>query len=121
MRSFYMDLPEELADAARVEGATEFQVFRRIMLPLSTPGGCGPGGAGVLPDVEQLPALPLVYLQGSENQMLASGPLPVRGGSDGRVRVMAAAASLIMTVPVIILFLIFQKYFIRGLTAGAFK
>src|SRR5215208_4775590 len=38
MRSFYMDLPEELADAARVEGATEFQVFRRIMLPLSTPG-----------------------------------------------------------------------------------
>src|SRR3712207_8508757 len=38
MRSFYMDLPEELADAARVDGATEFQVFRSIMLPLSGPG-----------------------------------------------------------------------------------
>src|SRR5918998_3286859 len=49
MRSFYMDLPEELADAARVEGATEFQVFRRIMLPLSMPGVAVVGGRGVLP------------------------------------------------------------------------
>src|SRR5919107_3456428 len=47
MRSFYMDLPEELADAARVEGATEFQVFRRIMLPLSTPGVAGLAGVVV--------------------------------------------------------------------------
>ena len=38
MRSLYMDLPEELADAARVDGATEFQVFRSIMLQLSGPG-----------------------------------------------------------------------------------
>src|SRR5919107_220192 len=47
MRSFYMDLPEELADAARVEGATEFQVFRRIMLPLSMPGVAVLGGVVV--------------------------------------------------------------------------
>src|ERR687889_696720 len=49
MRSFYMDLPEELADAARVEGATEFQVFRRIMLPLSTPGVAVFAGVGFFP------------------------------------------------------------------------
>src|SRR5215207_5316680 len=83
MRSFYMDLPEELADAARVEGANEFQVFSRIMLPLSMPG------VAVLAVLVFFQTwnnflLPLVYLQGSENQML--GPLPVRGWSDGRVR-----------------------------------
>jgi ABC-type glycerol-3-phosphate transport system permease component len=119
MRSFYMDLPEELADAARVEGATEFQVFRRIMLPLSMPG------VAVLAVLVFFQTwnnflLPLVYLQGSENQMLASGLYLFAGGRTGEYE-LAAAGSLIMTVPVVILFLIFQKYFIRGLTAGAFK
>ena len=119
MRSFYMDLPEELADAARVEGATEFQVFRRIMLPLSTPG------VAVLAVLVFFQTwnnflLPLVYLQGSENQMLASGLYLFAGGRTGEYE-LAAAGSLIMTVPVVILFLIVQKYFIRGLTAGAFK
>jgi ABC-type glycerol-3-phosphate transport system permease component len=119
MRSFYMDLPEELADAARVEGATEFQVFRRIMLPLSAPG------VAVLAVLVFFQTwnnflLPLVYLQGSENQMLASGLYLFAGGRTGEYE-LAAAASLIMTVPVVVLFLIFQKYFIRGLTAGAFK
>ena len=64
--------------------------------------------------------LPLVYLQGSENQMLASGLYLFAGGRTGEYE-LAAAGSLIMTVPVVIFFLIFQKYFIRGLTAGAFK
>jgi raffinose/stachyose/melibiose transport system permease protein len=119
MRSFYMDLPEELADAARVEGATEFQVFRRIMLPLSMPG------VAVLAVLVFFQTwnnflLPLVYLQGSENQMLASGLYLFAGGRTGEYE-LAAAGSLIMTVPVVILFLIFQKFFIRGLTSGAFK
>jgi raffinose/stachyose/melibiose transport system permease protein len=115
MRSFYMDLPEELADAARVEGASEFQVFSRIMLPLSTPG------VAVLAVLVFFQTwnnflLPLVYLQGSENQMLASGLYLFAGGRTGEYE-LAAAASLIMTVPVVI----FQKDFIRGLTAGALK
>ena len=119
MRSFYMDLPEELADAARVEGANEFQVFRRIMLPLSAPG------VAVLAVLVFFQTwnnflLPLVYLQGSENQMLASGLYLFAGGRTGEYE-LAAAASLIMVAPVVILFLIFQRYFIRGLTAGAFK
>src|SRR5918997_4045228 len=119
MRSFYMDLPEELADAARVEGANEFQVFSRVMLPLSTPG------VAVLAVLVFFQTwnnflLPLVYLQGSENQMLASGLYLFAGGRTGEYE-LAAAASLIMVTPVVILFLIFQRYFIRGLTAGAFK
>ena len=119
MRSFYMDLPEELADAARVEGANEFQVFRRIMLPLSAPG------VAVLAVLVFFQTwnnflLPLVYLQGSENQMLASGLYLFAGGRTGEYE-LGAAGSLIMVVPVVILFLIFQRLFIRGLTAGAFK
>jgi ABC-type glycerol-3-phosphate transport system permease component len=119
MRSFYMDLPEELADAARVDGASEFQVFRRIMLPLSAPG------VAVLAVLVFFQTwnnflLALLYLPGSENQMLATGLYLFASGRTQDTE-LAAAGSLIMVLPVVIFFLIFQRQFIRGLTAGAFK
>jgi ABC-type glycerol-3-phosphate transport system permease component len=63
--------------------------------------------------------LPLVYLQGSENQMFASGLYLFACGRTGEHE-LAAPGSLMMTVPVVVFFLIFQRHFIRGLTAGAF-
>ncbi len=119
MRSFYMDLPEDLADAARVDGANEFQVFWRIMLPLS-----GPGVAvlAVLVFFQTwntfLPAL--LYLPGAENQVLATGLYLFASGRTQEYELIAAG-SLMMVVPVVVFFLIFQRQFIRGLTAGAFK
>ena len=119
MRSFYMDLPEDLADAGRVDGAGEFQVFWRIMLPLSLPG------VAVLAVLVFFMTwnnfvLALVYLQGSENQMLASGLYLFAGGRSAEYELLAAG-SLIMTIPVLIVFLIFQRFFVRGLTSGALK
>jgi ABC-type glycerol-3-phosphate transport system permease component len=119
MRSFYMDLPEELADAARVDGASEFQVFRRIMLPLS-----GPGVAvlAVLVFFQTWNAFiqPLLYLPGTENQVLATGLYLFASGRTQEYELIAAG-SLIMVVPVVVFFLIFQRLFVRGLTAGALK
>jgi ABC-type glycerol-3-phosphate transport system permease component len=119
MRSFYMDLPEELADAARVDGASEFSVFWRVMLPLSAPG------VAVLTVLVFFQTwnnfiLALLYLPGSENQMLATGLYLFASGRTQDTE-LAAAGSLIMVVPVVIFFLIFQRFFIKGLTAGAFK
>jgi ABC-type glycerol-3-phosphate transport system permease component len=119
MRSFYMDLPEELADAARVEGCTEWQVFRYVMLPLS-----GPGVAvlAVLVFFQTWNAFvqPLLYLPGAENQVLATGLYLFASGRTQEYEYIAAG-SLIMVVPVVIFFLIFQRLFVRGLTAGALK
>lgn len=119
MRSFYMDLPEELADAARVDGANEFQVFWRVMLPLS-----GPGVAvlAVLVFFQTWNAFiqPLLYLPGSENQVLATGLYLFASGRTQEYELIAAG-SLIMVVPVVVFFLIFQRLFVRGLTAGALK
>jgi raffinose/stachyose/melibiose transport system permease protein len=119
MRSFYMDLPEELADAARVDGCNEFQIFRSVMLPLSAPG------VAVLAVLVFFQTwnnfvLALVYLQGSNDQMLATGIYLFAAGRSAEYELLAAA-SLIMTVPVLIFFLIFQRFFIKGLTAGALK
>ena len=119
MRSFYMDLPEELADAARVDGASEWQVFWRIMLPLS-----GPGVAvlTVLVFFQTWNAFfqPLVYLPGAENRVLATGLYFFASGRTTEYE-LTAAGSLIMVVPVVVVFLAFQRLFVRGLTAGALK
>ncbi len=119
MRAFYMDLPEELADAARVDGANEFQVFSRIMLPLSGPG-VAVLAVLVFFQTWNVFILPLLYLPGSENQMLSTGLYLFASGRTSETE-LAAAGSLMMVVPVVVFFLIFQRQFIRGLTAGAFK
>ena len=119
MRSFYMDLPEELADAARVDGATEFQVFRSIMLPLSGPG-VAVLAVLVFFQTWNVFAVPLLFLPGSENQVLATGLYLFASGRTQEYEYIAAG-SLIMVVPVVVFFLIFQRLFVRGLTAGALK
>jgi ABC-type glycerol-3-phosphate transport system permease component len=119
MRSFFLDLPEDLADAARVDGCGELGVFWRVMLPLSTPG------VAVLSVLTFFQTwnvfiLPLLYMPGSENQTLATGLYLFASGRTSETE-LAAAGSLIMVLPVVIFFLIFQRQFVRGLTAGAFK
>jgi raffinose/stachyose/melibiose transport system permease protein len=119
MRAFFMDLPEELADSARVDGCGEWDVFRRIMAPLALPG------AGALAVLTFLSAwnsflLPLIYLQGEENRTLATGLLLFAGGRTRELE-LTAAGTLIMLAPVILFFLLFQRQFVQGLTAGAVK
>jgi ABC-type glycerol-3-phosphate transport system permease component len=119
MRAFFYDLPQELADAGRVDGASELGVFRHVMLPLATPG------ASVLAVLAFFQAwnvfiLPLLYLPGEQNRTLATGIFLFTSGRTQEVN-LAAAGTLIMTVPVVLLFLLFQRQFVRGLTVGAVK
>jgi ABC-type glycerol-3-phosphate transport system permease component len=119
MRAFFADMPEDLSDAARVDGCGEWDVFRRIMAPLALPG------MSALAILTFLSAwntflLPLLYLQGEENRTLATGLLLFTGGRTQEIE-LTAAATLIMIAPVIVFFLLFQRHFIQGLTAGAVK
>jgi ABC-type glycerol-3-phosphate transport system permease component len=119
MRSFYMDLPEELADAARVDGASEFEVFWRIMLPLSGPG-VAVLSVLVFFQTWNVFIVPLLYLPGAENRVLAIGLYLFASGRTQEYE-LTAAGSLIMVLPVVLFFLVFQRLFVRGLTAGAIK
>jgi ABC-type glycerol-3-phosphate transport system permease component len=119
MRSFFVDLPNELGEAARIDGSSELSVFLRIMLPLSWPG------VSILVVFVFFQSwntflLPLLYLPGAQNQTLATG---VYEFSTGRTRETAllAAGALIMVVPVLLVFLLFQRRVVRGLLAGAVK
>jgi raffinose/stachyose/melibiose transport system permease protein len=119
MRSFYQDLPNELAEAARVDGASEFQVFRKVMLPLSLPGVSVLALLVFYQSWNQF-LMPLLFLSGEENRPLATGLYNFAAGRTGEYYLMAAG-SLIMIVPVVIVFLIFQRQFVRGIASGALK
>lgn len=119
MRAFFKDLPAELDDAARIDGANEFQIFWQIMLPLARPGLLTVALLEFLWSWNDL-LLPLVFLVSDELRTLPVGMLFFQGRFTIDYGLMSAGV-LIISLPVTILFLIFQKDFVRGLASGALK
>jgi raffinose/stachyose/melibiose transport system permease protein len=119
MRAFFQDLPNDLAEAARVDGASEWQVFRRVMLPLSAPGISVLAVLVFFQSWNQF-LLPFLYLPGEENRVLASGLYFFATGRTQDFQLIASG-SLIMVVPVLLIYILFQRQFVRGVTAGALK
>jgi raffinose/stachyose/melibiose transport system permease protein len=119
MRAFFKDLPGELEDAARVDGANELQIFWQIMLPLARPGLMTVALLEFLWSWNDL-LLPLVFLVSDELRTLPVGMLFFQGRFTIDYGLMSAGV-LIISLPVTILFLIFQRDFVRGLASGALK
>ena len=119
MRAFFQDLPNDLAEAARVDGANEWQVFLRVMLPLSAPGIAVLAVLVFFQSWNQF-LLPFLYLPGEENRVLASGLYFFATGRTQDFQLIASG-SLIMVVPVLVIYMLFQRQFVKGVTAGALK
>lgn len=121
LASFFRDIPRELEEAALIDGATRFQAFRKIVVPLGAPGVVT---AGLLvfifawneflfaitltstPDRRPVPAA-IAFFTGSQQFEIPLGTI--------------SAASVVVTIPLIALVLIFQRRIVAGLTAGAVK
>ncbi len=119
MRAFFKDLPRELDDAARVDGASEFQIFWQIMLPLARPGLVTVALLEFLWSWNDL-LLPLVFLVTDDLRTLPVGILFFQGRFAIDHGLMTAGV-LILSLPVTVLFLLFQRDFVKGLAAGALK
>jgi ABC-type glycerol-3-phosphate transport system permease component len=119
MRAFFLDMPRDLADAAKVDGAGEWGVFRHVMVPLAAPGAAALAVFSFLAAWNTF-LLPLLYMPGEQNRTLATGLLLFSGGRTREIE-LVASGSLIMIAPVVLFFLLFQRHFIRGLTAGAVR
>jgi len=119
MRQFFRGLPKELDDAARVDGAGEFRIFWQIMLPLVKP-------ALVVMAVFTFVWTwhdffrPLIYLNDPDQFPLSLGLYAFRGRRLTEWHLMMAAATL-MTAPLVILFAVAQKYFVRGMRMFGIK
>jgi raffinose/stachyose/melibiose transport system permease protein len=119
MRAFFQDLPNDLAEAARVDGASEWQVFRKVMLPLAGPGIAVLSILVFFQSWNQF-LMPLLFVPGQENRPLANGLYVFSTGRTQDFQLIASGA-LIMVVPVLLVFIIFQRQFVKGVTAGALK
>lgn len=119
MRAFFQDLPEELAQAARIDGCTEFGAFWRVMLPLAFPG------LATLVVFEFMSTwnaflLPLILVQRDELRPVGLGMMFFVGRYTTE-RGLIAAGVILTSLPIVVLYLALQRQFIRGITAGALK
>ncbi len=119
MRGFFRGLPPELGDAARVDGANEWRVFRQVMLPLATPGLATLVVFQFIYTWNQF-AMPLIFVQRDELRPVSLGTLFFFGRFTAD-RGMIAAGVTISMLPVVVLYLLLQRRFIEGITAGALK
>ena len=120
MRQYIMSVSSELIDAARIDGAGEFTIFWRIILPIIAPGLTSLGLIFFMASWNDFIG-PLIYLKSPEHFTL---PLIIRSliGPVGRtVYDVQMAASVLSLIPLLTIFLIFQRRIVEGITAGAIK
>jgi multiple sugar transport system permease protein len=123
LRQFFLTLPRELFDAARIDGCSNFGLFRRIAVPLSKP-------ALIMVFVFEIQASwndllkPLIYLRDVNLYTIPLGLNslfvkfnPVAGG-EGDFQYIVTAA-LLSTVPMVVIFAVCQRYFVDGIAATA--
>ena len=119
MKQFYEGIPDELCEAARIDGLSEYGIYRRIMLPLS------------LPAISTLTIFtfvttwndflgPLIYLNSTDLKTIQLGlrMFITQYSSDYNL---IMAASVVSLIPVLIVFLALQKYFVQGVASSGLK
>jgi N-acetylglucosamine transport system permease protein len=118
---FFKTLPGEVAEAAIVDGASQYQTFFQIMLPMAKPGLIAMGIFNFLGQWNQF-LLPLVLMQTESRYMLSQGLnfLAIQQGYDNDYSALFAAMTITM-VPTLVVYILFQRRLESGLTAGALK
>ncbi|MEI6870485.1 MAG: carbohydrate ABC transporter permease [Actinomycetota bacterium] len=120
LHNFVATLPKELMEAARVDGANHFEVFRRIVLPLSLPAVASIAIFQFLWIWNDL-LVALVFAGGTDDVAPLTLHLANLGGSLGSHWENVAPAALISIIIPLIVFFSLQRYFVRGLLAGSVK
>jgi multiple sugar transport system permease protein len=119
LRQYLRGLPIELSDAARVDGANEWQILRHVILPLCKPA---------LAVVAIFAAVyawndflgPLIYLQDESKYTLSIGLQLFRSVHDVQFNLLMGASALVV-LPIVVIFLLFQRQLIEGVTMGSLK
>jgi trehalose/maltose transport system permease protein len=120
LRSFFQNIPAELDEAARVDGCSHFQAFRRVIMPVMWPGVITTGLFSFLLGYNDF--LVTSLLLDAQNQTM----VPAIAGMFNREttttdQVVAIAAAVSIVAPLLFLILFFQRQIVSGLTAGAVK
>jgi multiple sugar transport system permease protein len=118
MRQFFLSLPKDLEDAARIDGASEWRIFRRIMAPLAAPALLTLGLFHFQGNWNDL-IWPLIMTSDIDNATLPAG-LALFAGSQSTEYSVVMAGSVLALLPVVVLFLFVQRSFVESIaTTGA--
>jgi multiple sugar transport system permease protein len=123
LRQFFLTLPRELDEAAKIDGANSFQVLLHVLLPLARPALATAAIFAFLGHWNDF-LEPLIYLNSSRNFTVALGlryfqTLPNEAQEPREQLLMAA--SLVVTAPVLVIFFAAQRYFVRGIVMSGLK
>ena len=120
LRNYMVGLPREIMESARVDGASDFEIFIKIILPLSFPALASFAIFQFLWTWNDL-LVALVFLgQSDENLVLTGRLVALLGSRGGDWGILAASAFITIIVPIAV-FLLLQRYLVRGLLAGSVK
>ena len=120
LHSFFQKIPKELDESAKVDGCTQFQAFRHVIIPVMWPGVITTGLFSFLLAYNDFAVTAL--LLSKENQTMVPKIAGFLGTTQTEGNVMFAVASVVSaTAPLFILVMFFQKQIVSGLTAGAVK
>ena len=119
LRNFFITLPRDLIEAARMDGASNFAIFRRIVIPLSVPALAAFGIFQFLWVWNDLLMALIFVSDPSKQPMTVRIPYLLSTYGD-QYDLLSAAAFLLMIVPLIVFFAL-QRYFVQGLLAGSVK
>ena len=119
LRQFFLTIPRDLDEAATIDGCNKFDIFWRIMVPLSKPAVATVVVFSFIGHWNDFMG-PLIYLNSEHNFTLAVG-LNLFQGYHTTAYNLLMAASLIVLLPVLIIFFLAQRYFIEGITLTGIK
>ena len=120
MKGYFDTIPYDIEEAARIDGASEMQIIRRIVLPLAKPSIIVTA-VMVLIYVWNEYIYAITFMTGSANFTLATGLYSLQAGEMSGSWPVFAAASLVISLPVLLIFLVVQRHMVSGLTAGGVK
>jgi arabinosaccharide transport system permease protein len=118
-RQYAVTLPKDFLDAGRIDGVNEFGIYFRIMLPLMTPAL---GAMTILVSLQSWNDFlwPLIVMRTEKMFTLPIG-LNALLTPYGNNYEMLLSGAFVATLPIVVVFLFFQRYFVSGLSAGAIK
>ena len=119
VKQFAEGIPTEMVEACRIDGASEWKTFTDVMFPMIKPGV---GACAIFTFINSWNDyfMQLIMLTNNKNLTISLGIATMQGESSTDYGLLMAGAAL-ASIPIIIVFLIFQKYFTKGITMGAVK
>jgi alpha-glucoside transport system permease protein len=118
-RNFFITLPKDLIEAARMDGASEFSIFRRVVIPLSVPALASFGIFQFLWVWNDL-LMALIFVSDPSKQPMTVKITQLLSTYAQEFHILAAGGFLLMVVPLAVFFAL-QRYFVQGLLAGSVK